>query len=304
MFTKLVVRNFQNHEKTVVTLGPITVVTGPSDSGKSALIRALRWMAFNRPNGVSFRRHGVHRVSVRLYEGPQFVDRRRGKGAGTYSLDGSQTYKALGGKVPGEVGGFLNLDEINFQHQHDPVFWLAKSPSEVSKALNSIVNLDQMDRSMVYLLQQQRGSAQEIRSIEGRIEKAQQDKERLSWVPDLLFRIENLRKKEKELAELKARNERLMALQGEIREQADIVAKFKPPDVSGLKEKVSKLIKLRNIRNLLEDVVSAEDQRWQAAKTMKDLNSKLNSLLSKRCPICTQSVPSSLRTSISHTVRP
>lgn len=42
---KLVVDNFQSHEHTEVEFGPgLNVIVGPSDHGKSALVRALRWL--------------------------------------------------------------------------------------------------------------------------------------------------------------------------------------------------------------------------------------------------------------------
>lgn len=55
-FKQLTVENFQSHKKTVLNFAPagqLTVVVGRSRSGKTALIRALRWLLYNVPRGVA-----------------------------------------------------------------------------------------------------------------------------------------------------------------------------------------------------------------------------------------------------------
>ena len=53
---RFIIENFQSHQKTVIELAPagqLTVVNGPSRSGKSSIIRAIRWLFYNSPRGVS-----------------------------------------------------------------------------------------------------------------------------------------------------------------------------------------------------------------------------------------------------------
>lgn len=58
-FERLLIENFQSHEQTEVffTEG-LNVFVGPSDSGKSAILRALRWVLYNEPKGTDFIRAG------------------------------------------------------------------------------------------------------------------------------------------------------------------------------------------------------------------------------------------------------
>ena len=52
---KLTVENFQSHEHSEVIFGPgLNVIVGPSDFGKLALVRALRWLFYNEPRGANF----------------------------------------------------------------------------------------------------------------------------------------------------------------------------------------------------------------------------------------------------------
>jgi exonuclease SbcC len=69
---RLVIDNFQSHQHTEVEFGSgLNVVVGPSDFGKSALVRALRWVLYNEPRGANFIRAGakVCKVKVEMDEG-------------------------------------------------------------------------------------------------------------------------------------------------------------------------------------------------------------------------------------------
>ena len=58
MIKKLNILNFQSHKDTSLSFAPgVNVIVGASDSGKSAIIRALRWLIWNRPVGDAFRSH-------------------------------------------------------------------------------------------------------------------------------------------------------------------------------------------------------------------------------------------------------
>ena len=56
MLDKIKITNFQNHIDTDFTLHPkITVITGASNSGKTAVARAFEWFSANRPRGFAFK---------------------------------------------------------------------------------------------------------------------------------------------------------------------------------------------------------------------------------------------------------
>jgi exonuclease SbcC len=59
---KLSLRNFQSHRETDLEFSPgLNIIVGPSDQGKSAIIRALRWLFYNEPRGTGFIRVGETR---------------------------------------------------------------------------------------------------------------------------------------------------------------------------------------------------------------------------------------------------
>ena len=67
MLEKLRIINFQKHEDLTVSFDDrITTIVGPSDVGKSAVLRALRWVLTNQPDGSGFIREGEKNASVVL----------------------------------------------------------------------------------------------------------------------------------------------------------------------------------------------------------------------------------------------
>lgn len=58
-----------------------------------------------------------------------------------------QYYRGFGQSVPEPISAFLNMSDINFQFQHDPLFLLSNSPAELSKTLNAIAGLDVIDHT-------------------------------------------------------------------------------------------------------------------------------------------------------------
>ena len=64
---EVTIEGYQSHTNSTFRLSPgLTVITGPSDAGKTAIIRALRWFAFNEPTGEAFL-HTI-RILVCIYK--------------------------------------------------------------------------------------------------------------------------------------------------------------------------------------------------------------------------------------------
>ena len=145
--------NFGPHKDLRLDLDPgVNALVGRSARGKSwAGLRALRKVAFNKPLGDGFIRWGADEcwIDMELAEGPS-VCYRKDKGGAEYLLDDKVSenpleFRAFGQGVPEEVSKALNLGEINFQGQHQPLFLLSMSPTEIAKVLNELAGLDDID---------------------------------------------------------------------------------------------------------------------------------------------------------------
>jgi exonuclease SbcC len=125
----------------------MNVITGSSDSGKSAIIRALMWALKNRPSGESFKTWGTgpkDTVEVALeFDNDWFIKDRVG-GKNRYKTEDGN-YEALRSDVPEPINQISNMVEYNIQTQFQPYFMLQDSPGERAKKLNDHVGLSIVD---------------------------------------------------------------------------------------------------------------------------------------------------------------
>lgn len=155
--------NWQKHRRLRIDFDPITTFVGPSDSGKSAILRALRYVCLNKIGVRKFCTWGTEKARVRLgLEKGVVVSRQRGPGAtNTYRL-GKRTFKAFGAQPPAEVAAVLNVDELSFHRQIESPFWFTTSAGEVSKNLNKIVDLGSIDTTLHNLSAELRKTSAEV----------------------------------------------------------------------------------------------------------------------------------------------
>jgi len=153
---KIEIENFQNHKKTEIELCPgVNIIAGSSDSGKTAILRALNLVLTNRPSGFPYKpwRAGKKDVTeCKLSFSDGTVTRRKSDTIDEYILnvDGqdSQEFKTLNRQIPDEVNGFINLSDYNFSRQHDPHFFISGSSADRAKTLNKISGLEIIDSSL------------------------------------------------------------------------------------------------------------------------------------------------------------
>lgn len=139
--------NFQIHECLTVPLSPqVTVLTGRTNAGKSSVVRALRWLLFNKPV-AHFRRTGSKVTYVEIGVDGHRIRRTRTDTKNTISLDG-KIFKAVGRDVPAPIVNILKVAELTVARQHDEIFWVSDSGGEASRRLNQIVDLQSIDRTV------------------------------------------------------------------------------------------------------------------------------------------------------------
>lgn len=147
MITSIRMQNFQNHTDTVIEFDAgVNVIAGSSNHGKSAVMRAFEWVAFNRPSGVGFIRRGQKTctVTVQCDDAPPVTRMRDRKGKNVY-LVGDVEYSAVRTDVPEEVSAILGLTDANIQAQFGKYYLLQDSPGEVAHQINRATNCDIID---------------------------------------------------------------------------------------------------------------------------------------------------------------
>jgi exonuclease SbcC len=208
---RLQIENFQSHQKTVCVPAPcgqLTVITGPSDAGKTVILRALRWLLFNEPQGSDFIRVGASfaRVTAEFASG-HVVVRRRTKATNRYKIiapgaDGPQVFEGFGSSVPLEVQELTGVRPVrigdidinlNLAEQLDGPF-LGKSISAGARAkvLGKLAGTEEIDFASKQLgtdlyrrNQDEKRLTEELAALEKQIEE-------FNWLPGAKAKIETL----------------------------------------------------------------------------------------------------------------
>ena len=143
MLQRIELKNFMSHRHTVIEPAPgLTVLVGPNNCGKSALVAALQILCSNESaNYVT--RHGERECSVEVETSEGHVIRWSRKASPSYRING-QLFDRLGkGGLPDELHRLLRLPQveagdgtgfdIHFGCQKSPIFLLDQAPAAAAK---------------------------------------------------------------------------------------------------------------------------------------------------------------------------
>lgn len=191
MIEKIQILNFQKHGKQQIKLSPgLNCITGPSDAGKSSILRALMWPATNKPAGSAFVKQGAKECAVRVQLEDNTVTRTRSK-ENSYTLNGTRLV-SFGAGVPEGVEAAFNISDVNYQAQHDSPFWLTLNPGQAAAALNQLSGLDKTDVAMTRLRTAQKRAKAGTEVHMQIIRDGKAKLKDLSWVQDAVDDFEYL----------------------------------------------------------------------------------------------------------------
>lgn len=299
MISRLLIRNFQCHERLNIHLDEhLSTIVGPSDVGKSAVLRALRWVLLNEAPRGSIARWGAEHVSVTAWVDEHRIKRTRRGNSNSYHLDGRR-FTGFGKNVPKEIADIVNTATLNFQPQLSSHFWFSDTAGEVSRQLNSIVDLSIIDSTLSNLAASLRKGRVEQEVVEERLTQAKQERKQLlplQRLDDELQHIEKLEqrceKKGKSTAHLAALLERAEGLQEHLRlggrvdgacvglERLEGLAKAvesKREEGHGLYGLVSELQRLASCRDALK-------------QQLREVKQELQEVIGEECPLCGQRI--------------
>ncbi len=267
---RLTLENFQSHKFTIIDFDDgLNAIVGPTDSGKTAILRAIKWVLYNEPQGDSFIRQGESQTSVQiLFSSGVVVKRYRSKSKNGYEItyaDGSTTsFEGFGSQVPQEVLEATKMPKItlrqgetrslNMAEQLEGPFLLTDNPSLKAAAIGKLVQADVIDYALGQVNLDLRNKKKDCRDLEDELENLNKDLEGYSYLKDLGKTINDL---EKIQETLKQREEKLESLNN-LRENYT---------------KIQELINnLENIKTSLKDLSSAESLYYETFNKLGLLN--------------------------------
>lgn len=208
---RVVIENFQCHKKTVIepSLEGLTVITGPTDHGKSAIVRAMKWLLYNRPLGTDFIRHGQTECKVTFeFADGTIVQRRRTTSLNQYYVNG-QLYEGFGNGVPLEVqqatGVYIyevadQTLNLNVSEQlAGPFLGSSISAPLRARILGKLAGTEDIDRAHKKLGTDIYHAKQNIKRLEEDIYHINAEIENYKWVEPLGIKIEQLETLHKEI---------------------------------------------------------------------------------------------------------
>jgi exonuclease SbcC len=143
MICRITLQNYMSHAHTVIEPAPgLTVLVGPNNCGKSAVVSALETLCNNASGGYMVRHDEKEAsVTVETDDGHTLLWKRRGNSV-SYVIDGREISRLKRG-VPEDLHKFLRLPkvdggetgdsfEIHFGAQKAPIFLLNESESRAA----------------------------------------------------------------------------------------------------------------------------------------------------------------------------
>lgn len=225
---KIILVNFQSHVYSELSLSRgVNVIVGPSDSGKTAIMRALRWNMFNDPSGVEFVREGESEVSVTVrFQNHVEVERRRSRSKNQYILrrpdEEELVFEGFGKNVPAEIEEAIGIKKVmlddkkalplNFSDQLDGPFLLQETDAYKAQAIGRMVGVDLLDETMRDTLRDKKQISVRKELMEKDLDETVQSLEAFS---DLDVQIS-----------LRERIDRLLSTVSELKEKAETAKTF------------------------------------------------------------------------------
>jgi exonuclease SbcC len=226
MIRNILLENFMAHERTELELGPgVTALTGANNTGKSAVVEALRCVTTN-PSVSHCIRHGAKeaRVTLTMDDGARVTWIRKKRSAGyEITLPGrdepEEPFWKLQGKVPDEVRALLRLDQVPLEtgdpvdvhvgNQREPVFLLNRPDSNVAAFFAASTEGAHLLAMQNALKQRTTEAKRRDRELSERLARVEADLDGLATLPDIERRIDQARELETTATRLQADMPRL-----------------------------------------------------------------------------------------------
>ena len=182
---RIEISNFQIWEKASIDLKNFNVIKGSSNSGKSAIVRAIN-MVINNDWHKSWLRKDTVTSKVRLvfYDGT-YIERTRGSVNSVLikELDKEEeVWSGFGSNYPQEVINFLNLGEENCSYQFDSHFFRSLSPTKRALTLGTFSDLQKIDEVLVDVQKNIRDNDNHVKSLNMNLENSKTELEKIQEI--------------------------------------------------------------------------------------------------------------------------
>lgn len=224
--SKVILNNFQSHKYSEIVFdNGLNVIIGPSDSGKTAILRGIRWALFNEPLGDYFIREGSNECSVEIqFNDGTKVRRYRSRSKNIYYLydiEGNEfQFEGFGSNVPEEVMEATGIKKIlldsdtsvsiNLSEQLEGAFLLSERASTRANSIGRLIGVNIIDDAL-------RESLRDHRNLNSK----------KNHIEDQMMELKDELKAYDYLDELKNRISKIDSIKNDINEKTRLLASYK-----------------------------------------------------------------------------
>ena len=274
MINNIKINNFQSHKDTELDFHTgMNVIIGQSDSGKTAILRALDLVIINKPSGSAFVSDGEDTtvVAVTLDSG-LVIRREKGNKINSYFTeleDGTEVleFKAFKADPPEEIAGLLNIDSINIQRQHDAPFLLSKSPGEVARYLNQIAGIDKIDSATQYATRKVNEFTKEHTRLKNDLAALHSELAGFNFIPDFEAGLVALEHQESKIKEIDDNRSNITFALRKINEYSKALEKLNRLNSTELERCIGEMEEQLEKQSIIEDKADKLMLRIQSAKS-------------------------------------
>ncbi len=274
---KVTIENFQSHEKTEMEFdNGLNVIVGPSDQGKSAVIRAIKWVLFNQPRGAEFIRHGAKsaRVEVEISNGYRVI-REKSSSRNRYTVvdpnGETSIFEGFGNEVPEEVRKAHGVAKVvidtdrdvslNVGEQLEGPFLVSETGAVKAKAIGRLTGVHIVDKATRQCI----NDIKKENQIESRCKNEIKELDvKLKMYEHLDLLEERIRNREKNIREIENIVNALQRLDS-IRTRLSFVNY----EISVQSEMAKKAVNIPDIKGIIDDL-EIKVHRIDRIKSLKD----------------------------------
>lgn len=163
--TKIRLENFQSYKDETIELKPgLNLILGSSDSGKSAILRAISFVLYNYPKSKTLIHQGSTEVRVSIeYSDKTIVTRIRGdRNTVMVALPNGdlKVWDKIENDLPDEVKSIMGnppYDDFNgpiaYADQFSKMFLVDLSPTDLPRSLSNLTGIEILEQSAKELMQ-------------------------------------------------------------------------------------------------------------------------------------------------------
>jgi len=309
MIKKLNIQNFQSHEMTTLDFDPgVNVIVGASDSGKSAIIRALRWLIWNKPSGDAFRSNWGGLTSVEIviperysiehgkHKDQTTIMRSKSDAHNQYFWNGTDNvFKAFGNDVPEPIQEVLNMDETNLQQQGDSPFLISNTPGEAAAYFNKVAHLSKIDTTLKAIQSKHRTLSGQVTADESSLQDFRNELGEYGYIDKFEIELEQLEEDEKTLQQMYSGHSGVGSIVAEVHSTtAEII---RGEELTDLESDVDSLLvmyedlrgakeEVYDLNDTIQELADVENAILDVGQELRDHEERFQQLMPDVCPLC------------------